>query len=66
LTPIVIAKLPRSAGTGPTKTLWEKNEVESKWNNSTWAKTRENVVKRRALTDFERFKVMRLRKQVSG
>jgi len=65
LTPIVIAKLPRSAGTGPTKTLWEKEQVESKWNNSTWAKTRENVVKRRALTDFERFKVMRLRKQVS-
>ncbi|GAB7342017.1 hypothetical protein MBLNU457_g0306t1 [Dothideomycetes sp. NU457] len=63
LTPIVIAKLPRAAGTGPTKTLWEKEQVESKWNNSTWAKSREILVKRRALTDFERFKVMRLRKQ---
>lgn len=35
-----------------------------KWEGSAWAKRRERREKRRALTDFERFKVLRLRKQV--
>jgi len=65
LTPLVIEKLPRGAGTGPVKAAWEKAEVEQKWDNSTWAKTRASTVRRRQLTDFERYKVMRLRKQVS-
>lgn len=64
LTPIVIPKLPRAAGTKTLKALWEKAEVDSKWDNSTWAKTRAQAVRRRQLTDFERYKVMRLRKQV--
>ncbi|KAI5252816.1 hypothetical protein E4T42_03187 [Aureobasidium subglaciale] len=63
LTPIVIEKLPRAAGHTALKALWEKNSVDSKWNNSAWAKNRERSVKRKQLTDFERFKVMRLRKQ---
>lgn len=65
LTPIVIEKLPRAAGNGAVKAAWEKAGVDQKWANSTWAKTREQSSKRRALTDFEKFKVMRLRKQVS-
>ena len=65
LTPIVIAKLPRAAGNGAIKAAWEKAGIEQTWNNSAWAKNRERSVKRRQLTDFERFKVMRLRKQVS-
>lgn len=64
LTPIVIPKLPRGARTGVVKAAWEKNEVESKWEGSAWAKGRDRSAKRRQLTDFERFKVMRLRKQV--
>lgn len=64
ITPIVIPKLPRAAGRGPVERAWEKEEVDAKWEESTWAKRREQREKRRALSDFERFKVLRLRKQV--
>ncbi len=64
LTPIVIPKLPRAVGSGPLRKAWEKMEVDKKWEQSAWARNRERRQKRRALTDFERFKVMRLRKQV--
>jgi large subunit ribosomal protein L14e len=65
LTPWVIPHLPKAAGTGPVKKLWEKNEIDAKWAESSWAKKREQQERRRNLTDFERFKVMRLKKQVS-
>jgi len=32
--------------------------VGQKWANSSWAKKREAILKRRKLTDFERFSVM--------
>lgn len=64
VTPIVIPKLPRAAGRGPVARAWEKEEVEAKWEKSAWAKRREQRVKRRGLNDFERFKVMKLKKQV--
>jgi len=48
------------------KKLWEKNEIDSKWAESSWAKKREQQERRKNLTDFERFKVMRLKKQVSS
>ena len=64
LTPFVIPKLPRAAGTGPVKRLWEKHEIDQKWAESSWAKKREQQDRRKNLTDFERFKVMRLKKQV--
>jgi len=64
LTPIVIANLPRAIGNGPLKAKWEKEGILDKWENSAWAKSRERSDKRRSLNDFERFKVMRLRKQV--
>ncbi|MCJ1364521.1 hypothetical protein MMC16_003632 [Acarospora aff. strigata] len=63
LTPIVIPKLPRAVRTGALRKAWEKAEVQTKWEESAWAQNRERRQKRRALTDFERFKVMRLRKQ---
>ncbi|KAI4120942.1 MAG: hypothetical protein LQ338_006663 [Usnochroma carphineum] len=63
LTPIVIPKLPRAAGRGAVAKAWEKEDVEAKWEKSAWAKRREQREKRRALTDFERFKVMKLKKQ---
>lgn len=65
MTPFVIPKLPRAAGTGPVRRLWEKNEIDKKWAESSWAKKSERQEKRRNLGDFERFKVMRLKKQVS-
>ncbi|KAF1997675.1 hypothetical protein P154DRAFT_440526 [Amniculicola lignicola CBS 123094] len=63
LTPIVIPKLPRAAGNGAVKSLWEEANVEETFNGSSWAKSRAQISKRRQLTDFERFKVMKLRKQ---
>jgi len=63
LTPWVIPNLPKAAGTGAVKKLWEKNEVDKKWAESSWAKKREQFERRKNLTDFERFKVMRLKKQ---
>ena len=65
LTPWVIPNLPKAAGTGAVKKAWEKNEIDNKWLESSWAKKRDQQDKRRNLTDFERFKVMRLKKQVS-
>ena len=64
VTPIVIPKLPRAAGRGAVAKAWEKEEVEDKWAQSAWAKRREQREKRRNLTDFDRFKVLRLKKQV--
>ena len=64
LTPFVIPKLPRAAGTGPVRKLWEKNEIDQKWAESSWAKRAAQQEKRKNLSDFDRFKVMRLKKQV--
>ncbi|KAL8728712.1 MAG: hypothetical protein Q9166_005199 [cf. Caloplaca sp. 2 TL-2023] len=63
VTPIIIPKLPRAAGRGPVAKAWEREEVDSKWDQSAWAKRREQREKRRGLSDFERFKVMRMKKQ---
>lgn len=63
LTPLVLEKLPRASRTGVVKAQWEKAGIEAKWQESAWAKKRAQKERRRALTDFERFKVLRLRKQ---
>jgi large subunit ribosomal protein L14e len=63
LTPFVIPQLPKASGTGAVKKLWEKHEIDSKWAESSWAKKREQQDRRKNLSDFERFKVMRLKKQ---
>ena len=65
LTPIVLPNLPRAIGTGPLAKAWKNHEVDEKWMESSWAKKREQREKRRGLSDFDRFKVMRLKKQVS-
>lgn len=64
LTPIVIPKLPRSTGVGHVAKKWEEHKVQQKFDESAWAKKRAALQKRRQLNDFERFKVMKLRKQV--
>lgn len=48
------------------KAAWKKAEVEQKWASSSWAQSRARSARRRQLTDFERFKAMRLRKQVGA
>lgn len=64
LTPIVIPKLPRATGVGHVAKKWEEAKVQQKFDESAWAKKRAAIQKRRGLNDFERFKVMKLRKQV--
>ncbi|KAK0633104.1 ribosomal protein L14-domain-containing protein [Immersiella caudata] len=63
LTPLVIENLPRGARTGAVKKAWEKSEVDSKWKAGNWAKKQLQQERRQSLTDFDRFKVMRLKKQ---
>ncbi|KAF2017375.1 hypothetical protein BU24DRAFT_440370 [Aaosphaeria arxii CBS 175.79] len=63
LTSIVIPKLPRAAGRGFVAKQWEQKKVEEQYAQTTWAKKRAQFQKRRQLTDFERFKVLKLRKQ---
>jgi large subunit ribosomal protein L14e len=66
LTPIVISKLPRATGRGFVKKQWTEQKIDETFNGSAWAKKRAQFTKRRQLNDFERFKVMKLRKQVRG
>ncbi|KAM7209705.1 Ribosomal protein L14 domain containing protein [Naviculisporaceae sp. PSN 640] len=63
LTPFVIEKLPRGARTGTVKKAWENAGIDAKWKESNWAKKSLQQERRKALTDFDRFKVMRLKKQ---
>lgn len=63
LSDLVVANLPRGARTPIVKKFWEKSEIDSKWKASNWAKTKAQQAKRSALTDFDRFKVLRLKKQ---
>ncbi|KAL2023566.1 hypothetical protein VTK56DRAFT_2174 [Thermocarpiscus australiensis] len=63
LTPIVIEKLPRGARTGAVKKAWEAAGVDAKWKETNWAKKQVQQELRKSLTDFDRFKVMRLKKQ---
>ncbi|KAJ6023541.1 uncharacterized protein N7446_013906, partial [Penicillium canescens] len=63
LTHFTIPQLPRAAGTGPVKKLWAKNEIDGKWAKSAFAQRTDRSERRKNLSDFERFKVLRLRKQ---
>lgn len=64
LTHFTIPQLPRAAGTGPVKKLWAKNEIDGKWAKSSFSQRTDRSERRKNLSDFERFKVLRLRKQV--
>lgn len=63
LSPLVVENLNRGVRHAELKKQWEKSEIDKKWENTNWAKKRAQIAKRRNLTDFERFKVMRLKKQ---
>ena len=64
LTGIVIPKLPRGIGRTALKKKWEEHEVESKWAKSNFAQSRARSERRKELSDFERYKVMKLSRQV--
>lgn len=63
LTPHVLKKLPRAAGTATVKKVWEASGVTEKWDASAWAKKRAAMQARRNTTDFDRFEIMLLKKQ---
>ncbi|QHS73636.1 60S ribosomal protein eL14 [Saccharomyces paradoxus] len=62
LTPLTFA-LPRGARTATVSKKWAAAGVCEKWAASSWAKKIAQRERRTALTDFERFQVMVLRKQ---
>ncbi|KAJ7739303.1 60S ribosomal protein L14 [Mycena olivaceomarginata] len=62
LTPLVLTKLPRAAGSGVIKKHLEKEATVEKWDKSAWAQKRAAVEKRRSLNDFGRFGVMLAKK----
>ncbi|KAL7009313.1 hypothetical protein EMMF5_000943 [Cystobasidiomycetes sp. EMM_F5] len=63
LTPFVLKKLPRNAGSGAVSKVWKASEVSEKWEKSGWAQKRARQEKRKALSDFDRFKVQLLKSQ---
>lgn len=60
---MVVEGLPRGARHATLKKFWEKNEIDAKWKETNWFKRRQQIARRQNLTDFDRFKVMRLKKQ---
>nr|POE59147.1 60s ribosomal protein l14-a [Quercus suber] len=60
---IVIPKVIFGTGHTTLKKQWDAYEVESKWENGAYAKNQAKFARRKQLSDFERFKVMALRKQ---
>jgi len=59
-----IEKLPRAIGHAPLKKKWDAAGIDKKWDGGSFSQSRDKSSKRRKLNDFERFKSMRLRKQV--
>jgi large subunit ribosomal protein L14e len=64
LTPLVVKDLPRAAGATAVKKYLEKNETIAAWNKTAWAQKLANRVQRKNLSDFDRFKLMKLKSQV--
>ena len=63
LSSLVVEGLNRGSRHGTVQKAWAKSEIDSKWKESNWAKKREQIQRRKGLTDFDRFKVLRLKKQ---
>ncbi|KAI5809870.1 ribosomal protein L14-domain-containing protein [Peziza echinospora] len=63
LTPILVSEIPRGGRSGVIAKYWEKAGVDAKWSASAWAQKIASRERRRELTDFDRFKVMVLKKQ---
>jgi large subunit ribosomal protein L14e len=65
LTPLVIKNLPRNVGQSALIKSLEKNETVAAWNKSAWAKKLEQRKVRANLSDFDRFKLIKFKNQVS-
>ncbi|RKP24539.1 60S ribosomal protein L14 [Syncephalis pseudoplumigaleata] len=64
LTPLVLKKLPRAVRTGTLRKVVEAQKLSEQWAKTGWAKKIASRETRKSLTDFDRFKVMRYKKQV--
>lgn len=64
LTDFVVKGFPRGATSKILKKYLEKEDVLAKWDKSSWAKKLDDRKKRSVLTDFDRFKLLKLKKQV--
>jgi large subunit ribosomal protein L14e len=49
---------------GTVAAAWTKADVNSKWDQTAWAKKRAVKARRAAMNDFDRFKLMKARKRV--
>ena len=58
LTPLV-TKFPFSARSKVVREAWVKDDISKKWEESAWAKRMAMKAKRKGLTDFDRFKLMK-------
>ncbi|KAJ2847876.1 hypothetical protein IWW36_000456 [Coemansia brasiliensis] len=63
LTDLVVKRLPRDVSAKVLAKYLEKQQVVEAWQKTAWAKKLEARKRRANMTDFDRFKLMRLRKQ---
>ncbi|KAG0169650.1 hypothetical protein DFQ28_005900 [Apophysomyces sp. BC1034] len=63
LTPLVVKDLPRGAGQKVVKKYLEKNQTIAAWNKTSWAQKIARREVRANLSDFDRFKLRKLRSQ---
>ncbi|KAL7751333.1 hypothetical protein RI367_003193 [Sorochytrium milnesiophthora] len=64
LTPLVVTRLPRGAKSNTVKKMVEAQGIVDKWTASSWGKKLAVRARRAQLTDFDRFKVMVLKKRL--
>ncbi|CAK8697013.1 large ribosomal subunit protein eL14-like [Clavelina lepadiformis] len=57
--------IPFGSRTGTVKKAWEKENVNAQWEETTWAKKIALKQKKASLSDFDRFKVMKLKQKRS-
>ena len=55
--------IPRNATFSQMKTAFEEADIAGKWEASSWARKRAAKARRASLSDFDRFKVLVLRKK---
>ncbi|KAF7729448.1 hypothetical protein EC973_004428 [Apophysomyces ossiformis] len=63
LTPLVVKGLPRGAGQKVLKKFLEKNDTINAWEKTNWAQKIARREVRANLTDFDRFKLLKLKNQ---
>jgi len=58
-------KIPYGARTGTVKKAWEKSNVNESWSETLWAKKIASKARKATLTDFDRFRLMKLKQKRS-